>query len=976
DGRPITCVGWWGSYIDPAFEPIPGAAISASAVAPTPQPGPVAQAEQTLYPGAQPVGRRPAGGSASAGSGSAKAAPIPQEDVEVRGPGFARTTLAAMIAFDQAREVAPEQTVVPFNEAPAPKAVGAAQIAGKASPKALQQGRVDSDLTAADGPGHAGGDTSALAPPLINTFAGTLDDGTFIPPDTMGAAGPNHLVVMLNSGFTVYNKAGGLVSAQITHQSFWSALGAAIGQPANFPFDPKILFDQYSDCWVVTADSNPNCRNGVVSSWVLVGISATNDPTGVWYLYAILMNAAGGQDVGLWSDYPGLGVDPNNVVVTNNMFNINCGGNSGPFSHVDCLVISKAKMKALMGPPAALTLGADYSRFHDPCGTGAFTMQPCHTFGQTAATSVNYLVDQGWLDTATRTRRFLRVKSITGIGAAATINCPDIDGDGLVDDWVEVNGYNFNLLNAAQPGGAGCPAIETNDTRMLDAVVRNDKLFCTHTVGRGAGITDAAPADRTEAAWYEIDPTLAPGLFPGGTPNQQGHVDDPSLWYYFPSIAVNSLECVALGFSGSDDNTFASGYYTMRDPAVDPANTMQPVGLLKAGVASYNKFFGGTRNRWGDYSSTCIDPVDDLTFWTIQEYAEVEFGAGGCGTDTGRWGTWWGSFTCAAPFGTQVDGWLVSFHTDLPQGGGGFSQPLDLLGLYFCPENVISIELTSIVGWDGHRVYDYFVELEDCHLIHSLQDPRDGTFPAREDAFHETQQFIYWLDIQAVVGHTFVHQDCPTCVCDVNGDGVCDPLDEQAIIACFGQPPTPPCDVADLNCDGVIDPLDHNAWLCLISGGQNCCPPTQWVEVPTNNRAFAHFWGWHTSPDHFNDESVMGEVVMGPNGEWVYINWQVVDGTPHMLPIVDQAFELLAPKCNCRGDMNFDGLVDGDDIQCFIDCFITGVTPNCITCHCADMNADGVLTTADLNLFVCRLLNCDTSCTTGATCAASCGIAP
>jgi hypothetical protein len=62
---------------------------------------------------------------------------------------------------------------------------------------------------------------------------------------------------------------------------------------------------------------------------------------------------------------------------------------------------------------------------------------------------------------------------------------------------------------------------------------------------------------------------------------------------------------------------------------------MQAVGQLKAGLQPYNYPAGGSESRWGDYSATCVDPSDGLTFWTIQEYAK--------GSE--NWGTWWGSFS-------------------------------------------------------------------------------------------------------------------------------------------------------------------------------------------------------------------------------------------------------------------------------------------------------------------------------------------
>ena len=41
---------------------------------------------------------------------------------------------------------------------------------------------------------------------------------------------------------------------------------------------------------------------------------------------------------------------------------------------------------------------------------------------------------------------------------------------------------------------------------------------------------------------------------------------------------------------------------------------------------------------WGDYSATSLDPIDALTFWTVQEYAAPHFG-----TTNKVWGTWIGA---------------------------------------------------------------------------------------------------------------------------------------------------------------------------------------------------------------------------------------------------------------------------------------------------------------------------------------------
>ena len=54
--------------------------------------------------------------------------------------------------------------------------------------------------------------------------------------------------------------------------------------------------------------------------------------------------------------------------------------------------------------------------------------------------------------------------------------------------------------------------------------------------------------------------------------------------------------------------------------------------LLKAGEAPY--FI----DRWADFSSTTVDPVNDADFWTVQTYAadSAQLGA------PTRWAMWWG----------------------------------------------------------------------------------------------------------------------------------------------------------------------------------------------------------------------------------------------------------------------------------------------------------------------------------------------
>jgi hypothetical protein len=82
------------------------------------------------------------------------------------------------------------------------------------------------------------------------------------------------------------------------------------------------------------------------------------------------------------------------------------------------------------------------------------------------------------------------------------------------------------------------------------------------------------------------------------------------------SAAMDRRGNLALGFSASDATINPQIRYAGR-LATDPLNTLAQGELhLIDGPGSQID----TANRWGDYSSMAIDPVDDCTFWYTQEY--------------------------------------------------------------------------------------------------------------------------------------------------------------------------------------------------------------------------------------------------------------------------------------------------------------------------------------------------------------------
>jgi hypothetical protein len=172
----------------------------------------------------------------------------------------------------------------------------------------------------------------------------------------------------------------------------------------------------------------------------------------------------------------------------------------------------------------------------------------------------------------------------------------------------------------------GVPSrIQANDARLENVVFRSGSLWTAHTVFTPVGSTP----DTAVAQWWQI--TAATGAMV-----QSGRVEtDGGLRHsFFPSIAVNAAGDMLMGYTSGGPNQYASAAYSFR-AAGDAANTLRPTFIYKSGVASYFKTFGGSRNRWGDYSATVVDPVNDADFWTLQEYAELP------DKKFDHWGTWW-----------------------------------------------------------------------------------------------------------------------------------------------------------------------------------------------------------------------------------------------------------------------------------------------------------------------------------------------
>ena len=103
----------------------------------------------------------------------------------------------------------------------------------------------------------------------MDDFEALGDDNTRIPPDTMGAAGPNHLMVMLNTQVRIQNRSGTNLST-VSLSTFWTSGTGLSGSP----FDPRLIYDSLSGRWMAIVDAD--AKLGTSEVWF--AISATSSP--------------------------------------------------------------------------------------------------------------------------------------------------------------------------------------------------------------------------------------------------------------------------------------------------------------------------------------------------------------------------------------------------------------------------------------------------------------------------------------------------------------------------------------------------------------------------------------------------------------------------------------------------------------------------------------------------------------------------
>ena len=414
------------------------------------------------------------------------------------------------------------------------------------------------------------------------TFLGAqLSESGFIPPDCMGDVGLTQVLVAANGRIKVFSKSGTLGPLDADMDVFFNSVRNGSGTS-----DPHIRYDRLSQRWFIVIINVASKNNRVL---IAVSDSPTITGSSSFTFFQFQHNlVAPAGDNNRFADYPTLGVDANALYIGTNNFRTN-----GLFVSISGFVVRKSSLTS--GGPIVATAFRNLSVFTPQ---GVDNDDPAATVGYFIGVNVS-LFNQ------------LDILRISDPGGTPTIS-------GTFNITVPTTRFPENV-----PALGTSTILDALDDRLFAAHIRENKitgvqsLWTAHNIEVDASGVGNTAGNRTASRWYEFT-----NLNSTPTLNQSGTLYDPAgsdpQFFWIPSVAMNGQGHMALGCSRAGVGRRAEIVVAGRLSS-DPLGTTQTFTLAQSSSTVYDVTVTNPQ-RWGDYSQTVVDPTDDMTMWTFQQY--------------------------------------------------------------------------------------------------------------------------------------------------------------------------------------------------------------------------------------------------------------------------------------------------------------------------------------------------------------------
>jgi hypothetical protein len=433
--------------------------------------------------------------------------------------------------------------------------------------------------------------------------------------DPNGAVGTKQYMEWINVYYQAYDK--------VTFAPVWTA-----PQPGITPWvnngtpncgavggDGVIIFDRLALRWVIAFHTSPASDN----YYYCIAVSNTDDltsPTLAWYTYAFFLNPVLGTNpqgqpyfpdwpkIGTWADAYYVAFDLEDVAQQH----LNIGSMVCAFDRTNMLIGSQTPnpMQCFSANPnqnGKLYLGhsiipADVEgTTPPPTGRDEFLVSiqnPPNDGKSTTSNTINlwdFHVD--WVTPTNST--------FTNIPLSVTTYTPGCyTATGIFNTYCApepaINPLNNAHFHVDSVGDRLMPRLDYRNFGTYES------FLVSHTIRTGKNTNT-----QTGIRWYELRGSGTPAVYQEGT-----LAPDTTLYRFMPSIAQDQDGNAAVGYSVSNTSTH---------PGIKAAwwnleRTFSPTELLIQNGEGDEE----NTNEWGDYTSMTVDPVDDCTFWYVNEY--------------------------------------------------------------------------------------------------------------------------------------------------------------------------------------------------------------------------------------------------------------------------------------------------------------------------------------------------------------------
>lgn len=481
-----------------------------------------------------------------------------------------------------------------------------------------------------------------------NVVAATLSDSGYIPPSSMGAVGPTQILVVVNGTIRTFTKSGVADGAiDTTTDNFFSSVRS------SYTSDPRVVFDRLSQCWFVTM------MDTIVPNRILIAVSSgtTISDTTSFTFFQFQQDLVGptpNSDTGLFADQPSLGVDNNALYIGVNILDTT----NTTYKSSTGFVVNKAD---LLG--GTLTVTA----FRRIATTSAGPYTPLGVTNMDPSWAEGYFIG---IDTAFySTLRICRISNPGGTPWISSKPCTDLTIGSTSSPPLPLT---TNAISVPAQGSTPLP-LDAIDDRLMNAQMINGSLWATHSIQVDATGTASSTGGRDGMRFYQItNMATTPTLVQAGTLFDASATDP--LSFFVGSIATSGQGHSILASSYAGNTAYAGVAFDGRLSG-DAPGTLNPTVVFNAGAGAYNVETSSSRGvqRWGDYSNTFVDPTDNMTMWTFQEFTYA----------TDSWGVLVTQLTApppatpstaspsSAPAGTTSNVTIIGSST----GGSGFYDP-------------------------------------------------------------------------------------------------------------------------------------------------------------------------------------------------------------------------------------------------------------------------------------------------------------